>query len=582
MTRILKLFISGFLLILLVVGFLHPTKEISRDLGEHLLIGKIIFETHKIITTNLFSYTYPNYQFIDNKWLGEIIFYIFDKYLGLNSLIILNTFTVVAAFLVVYSYVMRRYNILLISCSSILYLLIIFDRTYIRPEIFSYFFLAAVVVLLYRFREKFTKSIFLIIPIQLMWVNMHIYFILGIFLIALFLVEALISYRTYKIQYSRKYIFTLFVVFVASVIVAFINPYGLRGVLFPFTFYNNYGFPINENLNFFTVAALLQNKFIYSYFAFEVIGIMLIVLLFLNLQKSRLIDWLVSFSFIALVISSVRNMPLFVFATYIPFIHVASLTSKKFHSITQKYRSQRLNYQIILSVFIILLIIGLIINYWSIQGFGFGSDKRGENAVNFLISNNIKGPIFNNYDIGSYLAYRLYPKELVFVDGRPEAYPYSFYSTIYLPMQKNEKIFKEIDNRYFFNSVFINYPDQQPLTITFLKSMIANNDWVPVYLDESIVIFIKNNDANKKIVQKYKISPSTYQIPNESSVLSIGTIGNFFSGIGWKQQAIEAYEKVLSIESSNCEALNNLLLLLDVNNPQVSIYQMKYQFSCQR
>lgn len=579
MTRILKLFIPGFLLILLVVGFLHPTKEISRDLGEHLLIGKIIFETHKVITTNLFSYTYPNYPFIDNKWLGEIIFYIFDKYLGLNSLIILNTFTVVAAFIVVYSYVVRRYNIFLISCSSLLYFLILFDRTYIRPEIFSYFFLAATVAILYRFREKFTKSIFLVIPIELIWVNMHIYFIVGIFLIALFLFEASISYRS---KYNGKYILTLLVVFVASITVTFINPYGLKGVLFPLTFYNNYGFPINENLNFFTIAALLQNKFIYSYFAFEVVCVMLFVFLFLNLRKSRLIDWLISSLLIVLAISSVRNMPLFVFATYIPFIHVVSLTSKKFHFITQKYRSQRLNYQIILSVFIILLIIGLILNYWSVQGFGFGSDKRGENAVNFLISNNIKGPIFNNYDIGSYLAYRLYPKELVFVDGRPEVYPYSFYNTIYLPLQKDEKIFKEMDNKYLFNTVFINYPDQQPLTITFLRSMIANNDWVPVYLDESIVIFIKNNDANKKIIQRYKISPSTYQIPNESSVLSIGTIGNFFSGIGWKQQAIEAYEKVLSIKPSNCEALNNLLLLLDVNNPQVSIYKMRYQFSCKR
>mgnify|MGYP001581459372 CR=1 FL=1 len=499
--------------------------------------------------------------------------------MGLNSLIILNTFTVVAAFVVVYSYVVRRYNILLISCSSLLYFLTLFDRTYIRPEIFSYFFLAATVALLYRFREKFTKSIFLLIPIHLIWVNMHIYFITGIFLITLFLFEALISFRS---KYNGKYILTLLVVFIASITVTFINPYGLSGVLFPLTFYNNYGFPINENLNFFTIAALLQNKFIYSYFAFEVVGIMLIVFLFLNLQKSRLIDWLISSLFMAFAISSVRNMPLFVFATYIPFIHVVSLTSKKFHTLVQKYKSQQLNYQNILSVFIILLIIGLILNYSSIQGFGFGSDKRGENAVNFLISNNIKGPIFNNYDIGSYLAYRLYPKELVFVDGRPEAYPYSFYNTIYLPMQKDEKIFKEIDNRYLFNTVFINYPDQQSATITFLRSIIANNDWVPVYLDEYIVIFIKNNDANKETIQRYQISPSTYQIPNEASVPSIGTIGNLLSGIGWKQQAIEAYEKVLSIEPSNCEALNNLLLLLDANNPQVSIYQMKYQFSCKR
>jgi hypothetical protein len=62
-----------------------------------------------------------------------------------------------------------------------------------------------------------------------------------------------------------------------------------------------------------------------------------------------------------------------------------------------------------------------------------------------MIAKNLKGPIFNNFDIGSYLIFRLYNKSLpagrqVFVDGRPEAYPASFFQITYILMQQDPKL----------------------------------------------------------------------------------------------------------------------------------------------
>ncbi|PIP87416.1 hypothetical protein COW81_00305, partial [Candidatus Campbellbacteria bacterium CG22_combo_CG10-13_8_21_14_all_36_13] len=60
-----------------------------------------------------------------------------------------------------------------------------------------------------------------------------------------------------------------------------------------------------------------------------------------------------------------------------------------------------------------------------------------DGAVNFVLENDIQGNMFNNFDIGGYLIYRLYPDRKVFVDNRPEAYPAEFFEKVYKPMQES-------------------------------------------------------------------------------------------------------------------------------------------------
>ncbi|GAG27787.1 unnamed protein product, partial [marine sediment metagenome] len=50
-----------------------------------------------------------------------------------------------------------------------------------------------------------------------------------------------------------------------------------------------------------------------------------------------------------------------------------------------------------------------------------GEDMPVE-AVDYLLKNNLPGEIFNSYDHGSYLIYRLYPERKVYIDGRIAMY----------------------------------------------------------------------------------------------------------------------------------------------------------------
>jgi len=58
----------------------------------------------------------------------------------------------------------------------------------------------------------------------------------------------------------------------------------------------------------------------------------------------------------------------------------------------------------------------------------------------FFKENNLQGPIFNNYDIGGYLIFNLFPQEKVFVDNRPETYSSEFFQEDYIPMQEDYDI----------------------------------------------------------------------------------------------------------------------------------------------
>ena len=347
MNNWIKIVLSFFLFLLLFVAFFHPTNELSLDLGQHLLRGKIIFDTHKIVTNNLFSYTYPNFSYISYEWLTEVIFYLIITAIGINGLIIFTVFFVLSAYSFIYIYSLRRHNILLIAYISILYFRILFERTYVRPEIVSYLFLSIFIVLLYKFREKYSKHIFLLIPLQLLWVNMHIYFIVGIFIVALFLFEGMILFRK---KYSGRYIRTLTSVFLLVIIASIVNPYGIKGLLFPLFLSTSYGLTVQENVSIFVAESLQKGRIIYPILFFKIVSIVLIFSLFLTFKKSRLIDWLLSLSFIIIAAFAIRNFPLFIFATFIPFIHAFMSLLNRGNNFFKKFTEKQI--QIFTAIFI--------------------------------------------------------------------------------------------------------------------------------------------------------------------------------------------------------------------------------------
>ena len=133
--------------------------------------------------------------------------------------------------------------------------------------------------------------------------------------------------------------------------------------------------------------------------------------------------------------------------------------------------------------------------------FGFGLAGGNNNAIEFIKSHNIEGPIFNNYDIGGYLIFNLWPERKVypekdrrvFVDNRPEAYPNNFFQNVYMPMQENRKIWLEQLKIYGFKTIIFSTADYTPWGQNFLKNITADPEWKTIFLDSRVIILTKNN-----------------------------------------------------------------------------------------
>jgi len=201
---------------------------------------------------------------------------------------------------------------------------------------------------------------------------------------------------------------------------------------------------------------------------------------------------------------------------------------------------------------------------------GFGLEDRGKNAVDFFLTHNLKGPFYNSFDFGSYLAYRLYPQEKIFVDGRAQAYPKSFFKTIYFPLQQDPKQFYLIQYKYLFNTIFMAHWDQTPQMDKFLLFILKNPTYQLVYLDDYALIFVKKRVHDKDLLQRYKITENTFQLPSNLSEEKLVRYVFLFEKLKWKSQEKKAYAALLK-QDQNAYLLKSTLNFL---NPKLQMLSL--------
>lgn len=295
----------------------------------------------------------------------------------------------------------------------------------------------------------------------------------------------------------------------------------------------------------------------------------------------HVVDFLVSLFFTFLGFFAIRDFPLFVFGTFIPCVKANAFILQ---DLSKKFGSKKIIwFENVTFMMVCLCLIPTFLWVMSNHVFGFGTTDNASNAVNFLLDKDIKGNIYNNFDIGNYLEYRLYPKDEVFVDNRPEAYPKDFFQNIYFPMRESEKKFNQISNKYNFNVIFYDYLELNPDSVQFEQQLVNNKNWKMVYLDNEIVIFLKNTPANQKIINKYLITQDEFKLNKEelNDRYKLLQLANLFKNIKWYKPLLTTTLRYLQFNPTNCSALENVAYLLNQkHDPSYQIYYDKYLQIC--
>ncbi len=562
----IALTLSFFLLVLLYFFHPIPLQGTNVDLGHHLLLGEITTKTLSVPQTNLISFTHPEYVFVNNQWLSEVVYYLIKSIFGFNGLIVLSVTLAVTSFLMLFVYLKKHLTIA--SVIGIFYLQMIMDRTEIKPELFSYLLLSIYIFVLYRFKDKPTKLIYLLPILMISWINFHIFFIVGLGLIGIFFIDSFVNK-------GKKQTKTLSLVFALCILGSLINPNHIKGLIYPFHVLTNYGYEVIENLNFFQA---IHKGYADITFAYFIAGVLVLwVGVFTFYKKISRLDILVGAYFTLLAFFAVRNFPLFALGTFIVMTRIVIIALKS--SVISKNKHLK---ETIVLVVILISIPGVYLNF-KLHGVGFGVIDEANSAVNFLIKNKISGPIFNNYNIGNYLEYRLYPKERIFVDGNPEQYPSKFFKEVYYPMESSYPSFVRLSNKYKINAIFYEHKNQTQMTNPVLTSLSKDPNWKIIYLDSRIIIFLNNNPQNKLAIQENEITEKNVNIKNlnEYSKDKIGDLSNLFRILEWYRPMLDMDLKYLEFEPENCTALRHVAVLkLKFKEPDYNKYITLFNKNC--
>lgn len=390
-----KKFRYGFTFILLTIVFtILGYITLDPDFGWHLRMGQLIL-TSGIPQTDPFSYTMPNFPFIDHEWLTNVILFKFYTIIGKVGLSFIFAVLAVASLVIVTfkkPFPFTFIPILLAATTLLSY-------TGIRPQIETLFLFALLIKILTDrpLLEKlriFTPLLFLL------WVNLHGGFAIGIVTLLLFNIVLILEKR--RISFANLAIFAL------SILATFLNPYKTR-------IWSEVWMQISDHDLRWSILEWYPMIFRVDFAFLSLLAISLFFILRYRKHFS-LFEKLMYFGLLFAGLSSQRHIPFWLIAA-IPIVFKSFKLAKWEFSknILQRARFKKV-YKII-AFSVILLCISQSI--WTFVKLNYLTEDNfyPKQAIKFLKTLPKEKEIFSYYGWGGYLIWNL-PQRRVFIDGR--------------------------------------------------------------------------------------------------------------------------------------------------------------------
>lgn len=379
------------------------------DIWWHLKTGEYIAAHKSVPHSDPFSYTRAGQPWVAHEWLTELLIYELQRSVGFGGLIFLFAAILCAVFFFLY-----------LRCGPAPYIAGVATLCAawatvpvwgVRPQVVSLLLTSLWLLILER-SERHPNLLWWTLPLMLLWVNLHAGFALGLALSALFLIGEFVE-QCFGLhpQPSTPRLRTVAFILLLDFLLAPLNPNGLRLFSYPIetlrsTAMQNY------------IAEWASPNFHRAeYLPFLLIVLGTFALLSWSPGKVRLRDLILLLAGLYAGLASIRMIPLFILVA-VPLI-AQRLGNWPRSNSRQPASRKWLNAVIILAMaaFASLRIAQVIQRQPQAEAQQFPS-----RAVAFLQAHPPLGPIFNHYDWGGYLIWKLYPATPVFIDGRADLY----------------------------------------------------------------------------------------------------------------------------------------------------------------
>jgi hypothetical protein len=403
--------------------------SIDPDTWWHLRAGEWIIENRSIPMTDPFSLTRAGEPWTDPGWLSQIALYTTYRAFGLAGL---NVFT--AAMVVLgFAFVWRVMEGRLILRAFVLLLAASVTGVYwsARPQIVSFALTGLTLLILERARSGNLKVLWFLPPVMALWANVHGGFAIGLILLGLYaggevldgLLPLVMRRQTLRLVWAshRTTWFRWLLILVVCLAAISLNPYGPSLLAYPFkttsiqalqNYIQEWQSPDFHQLQvqpFLWMMGLCVLSFIASRRKVHATEFLLFAIL----------------AYMALVAG--RNIALFglVLAPVLS-RHADSTVDRLTEGLAPRSElPERLTRWINLGLVVLVLAGGLIKIYTPLTSTQIQSvvDRREPvGAVDYIQEHMPPGALFNEYNWGGYVLWKLYPDYPTFVDGRTDLF----------------------------------------------------------------------------------------------------------------------------------------------------------------
>jgi hypothetical protein len=395
-------------------GFTDP------DFWWHLKAGELIVTQHAVPRVDPFTFTYAGGPWIAHEWLAEALIYLLVRAGGYGLALVAFTLSPLAALLLVYRQCRAigaptRLALPLTSLTA----LMIAPYTTVRPQVLSWLFFAALFAALAEFRAGRIRRLWWLPGLFVLWANIHLSFDIGLALLGLFVTssacERILLHRPVSLLQPLLLLAT-------SCPAACLNPYGPRLLLVPLQY-----LPLQQEV----IVPLRLAEWLppdFHQLVFAPLLAALLLLLTTGIVPRRLDLWRLGLELAtaALALLAVRYIPIFAVA-FAPLAGVA-ICDRWPQPATSGLRRGSTAPQAVHWLLLSLLLAAAAAGMRP----GPASQLRRipspspvqmpVQAVDFIEHQAPGARIFNQYDWGGYLIYRLWPGSRPFIDGRAEMF----------------------------------------------------------------------------------------------------------------------------------------------------------------
>lgn len=457
----------------------------DTDIWLHLMTGQHTLGTRALTVPDPFSYTsslssaaYPGeaktrYFNLTHEWLAQILMYGIYSATGLGGLVLLRALLLVAFCGLVGLMAFWRTRGFYRSVGAAIAaggVAVNFQQS--RPFLVTFVLLAVTMAALERRRWLWALP-----PVFVFWANCHGGFFLGWLMLGAYCAEAAIQrLRRKPVEGERR----LWLVAAVCILASGLNPNGFR-VLEILLYYRSS--PLQSTNLEWQYPAFWQP----SGYSFVLFGALLLLLA--AFRRTRPVDWFLFLGFGALSLMAVRNTILMglvgpvLMAAYLPDFRRAIPAAAEWAAAA-----------------VVALGIALAIGGGSAGGGAFqlraAEWQLPSGAADFLQTHQVSGRMFNSYENGGYLVWRLWPLQRDFIDPRGlSEQAYADYGRIlYNADSTGGKTGAELIEQYAIQVLVLDGFDRFSGRVHLLAAALADpkqTEWKLVQADARSVVFMR-------------------------------------------------------------------------------------------